>query len=202
MGLVKWKWRIKDIAFTGFFFFLLYQVMLYFLIDASTDKRMLYLPMFFKGVGLCVCYTVMTYALAVGVPFKYYFEAMCVIGFIRTSFGNPLSGAIVTRSFNHVKAKNLALLGSEIDSTHPLAGSFSTVYGEVQRQMLMVSLKEMYGYAIIVALVILAAIILSDYRRFVILSAGKVMKLPEIWKVTKHNHVRHSSVISHKSGHQ
>lgn len=68
--------------------------------------------------------------------------------------------------------------------------------------MLMVSLKEMYGYAIIVALVSLAAIILSDYRRFVILSAGKVMKLPEIWKVTKHNHVRHSSVISHKSGHQ
>lgn len=158
--------------------------MMYFLIDASTDKDMLYLPMFFKGVGLCICYTVLTYALAVGVPLKYYFEAMCVIGFIRTSFGNPMSGAIVTRAFNYIKAKNLALLSSEIDPTHPLADSFSTVYGEVQRQMLMVSLKEVYGYAIIVALIILAAIILSDYRRFIIPSSDNMMKLSQIWRIT------------------
>lgn len=184
MGLVKWKWRVKDIVFTGFFFFFLYQLMMYFLIDASTDKDMLYLPMFFKGVGLCICYTVLTYALAVGVPLKYYFEAMCVIGFIRTSFGNPMSGAIVTRAFNYIKAKNLALLSSEIDPTHPLADSFSTVYGEVQRQMLMVSLKEVYGYAIIVALIILAAIILSDYRRFIIPSSDNMMKLSQIWRIT------------------
>lgn len=182
MGLVKWRCRIKDMVFSGFLFFLVYQLMLYFLIDTSTDKYMLYLPMFFKGMGLCVCYTVLTYALAVGVPFKYYFEAMCVIGFIRTSFGNPLSGAIVTRAFNHVKAKNLALLSGEIDPMHPLTDSFSTVYAEVQRQMLLVSLKEVYGYAILVALAILAAIILSDYRRFIVLSAGKMMKLSHIWK--------------------
>lgn len=186
MGLVKWKLRIKDIVFTGFFFFFLYQLMLYFLIDTSTDKEMLYLPMFFKGVGLCICYTVLTYALATGIPFKYYFEAMCVIGFIRTSFGNPMSGAIVTRAFNHIKAKNLALLSSEIDSTHPFADSFSTVFAEIQRQVLMVSLKELYGYAIIAALIILSAILLADYRRFVIPTTTNMLRLSQIWKTIRH----------------
>ena len=38
LSLVRWKWRIKSIVFTGFLSFFLYQVMLYFLIDASTEK--------------------------------------------------------------------------------------------------------------------------------------------------------------------
>lgn len=187
MCIVKWKWRIKSVVFSGFLFFFMYQLMLYFLIDASIDQNMLYLPMFFKGAGLCICYTILTYALAVGVPFKYYFEAMCVIGFIRTSFGNPMSSAIITRAFNYIKAKNLGLLSGEIDVTHPLSDSFTTVYGEVQRQMLMVSIKEVYGYAIIIALIILAIILLSDYRRYIIPPTNNMAKLSHIWKTIRHN---------------
>lgn len=47
---------------------------------------------------------------------------------------------------------------------HPMAHSFMTLYGEFQRQILLVSLKEVYGYAVIVAIVILLAILASDYR--------------------------------------
>ena len=143
---MKYGWRIKTIVLTGFFSFLLYQVMLYYLIDASTEKYMLYLPLVFKGAGVSIVYTSLTYALAGCVTFNLYFEAMCVIGFIRTSFGGPLNSAILTRLFNHVQQDNTANLGGFIDSMHPMAGSFTSLYSEFQRQVTMVSLKEVYVY--------------------------------------------------------
>lgn len=183
MSLVKWKWHIRYIVLTGFVFFFLYQVMLYFLISPSTDKEMLYLPLLFKGAGLCIVYTALTYALAISVPCMYYFEAMCVIGFIRTSFGNPLSGAFVTRAYNHIHQKNIMLLNSEIDAVNPLSGSFSSVWSELQRQPLLVSLKEVYGYAAIIGLLLLIFILLFEYRRHI--DVLKFPKLAEIWRMTK-----------------
>lgn len=156
VALKKWKWRVKSIVCVGFVSFLLY-----FLIDASTEKYMLYLPMLFKGAGVSIVYTSLTYALAGCVTFAYYFEAMCVIGFIRTSFGGPLNSAIITRLLNGIKHSATADLGSHVDMMHPMADSFMAVYGEFQRQMLMVSLKEIYGYAAIAAVVILLAILAS-----------------------------------------
>lgn len=186
MSLVKWKWRVKMIVLTGFISFFLYQAMLYFLIDASTDKWMLYLPFLFKGAGASIVYTSLTYALAECVTFQYYFEAMCVIGFIRTSFGAPLSSSIITRLFNYVSLENIAGLSSEIDPMNQLSNSFSTVYTELQRQVLMVSLKEVFGYMVIAAILIILAILLSDYRVH-ITSRIKMLKLSQIWKIEKKN---------------
>lgn len=185
LSLVRWKWRIKNIVLTGFLSFFLYQVMLYFLIDASTEKYMLYLPLVFKGAGVSLVYTSLTYALAGCVTFIYYFEAMCVIGFIRTSFGAPLNSAILTRIFNYVQQKNVGGLGSYIDSMHSMADSFTTVYNEFQRQILMVSLKEVYGYAVIIAIIILLAILASDYRHFIFAKSNQMLKLSQIWRLVR-----------------
>lgn len=61
--------------------------------------------------GVSLVYTSLTYALAGCVTFAYYFEAMCVIGFIRTSFGGALNAAVVTRLFRRVSQENTAGLG-------------------------------------------------------------------------------------------
>lgn len=185
-ALVKWKWRVKEIVLAGFFSFLLYQTMLYFLIDPSTEKYMLYLPVLFKGAGVSLVYTSLTYALAGCVTFAYYFEAMCVIGFIRTSFGGPLSSAIFTRLFNYVQQDNTSGYGGYIDSMHAMADSFTSLYGEFQRQILMVSLKEVYGYAVIAAIVILLAILLSDYRYIIASRANPMLRLPQVWRTVRH----------------
>lgn len=185
LSLVRWKWRIKSIVFTGFLSFFLYQVMLYFLIDASTEKYMLYLPLVFKGAGVSLVYTSLTYALAGCVTFIYYFEAMCVIGFIRTSFGAPLNSAILIRMFNHAQQENVAGLGSYIDSMYSMADSFTSVYNEFQRQILMVSLKEVYGYAVIIAIIILLAILASDYRHFIFAKSNQMLKLSQIWRLVR-----------------
>lgn len=181
-ALRRWQWRIKSIVAAGFVSFLLYQTLLYFLIDASTEKYMLYLPMLFKGAGVSIVYTSLTYALAGCVTFAYYFEAMCVIGFIRTSFGGPLSSALITRLLNHIKQSVTGDLGSYVDSMHAMADSFTTLYGEFQQQMLLVSLKEIYGYAALAAVLILLAILASDYRHGIGSRIHRMLRLAQIWR--------------------
>lgn len=149
----------------------------------STEKYMLYLPLVFKGAGVSLVYTSLTYALAGCVTFVHYFEAMCVIGFIRTSFGAPLNSAILARLFKYVSLENTATLGGEIDAMHPMAHSFMALYGEFQRQILLVSLKEVYGYAVIVAIVILLAILASDYRWLI--RPNRMWRLAQIWRVVR-----------------
>lgn len=187
MAVTRWKWRIKAVVLMGFVSFFLYQVMLYFMIDPSAEKYMFYLPMVFKGAGVSIVYTSLTYALAGCVTFNYYFEAMCVIGFIRTSFGGPMSSAIVTRLFNISRQENTAWLGGQIDAMYPGADAFSSIYSEFQRQVTMISLKEVYGYAVIAAVLIILAIMASDYRHMI--RSGKMLRLSQIWRMVRHREV-------------
>lgn len=185
LAVVKWKWRTKDVVLTGFFSFFLYQFMLYFLIDPSTEKYMLYLPMVFKGAGVSLVYTSLTYALAGCVTFAYYFEAMCVIGFIRTSFGGALNAAVVTRLFRRVSQENTAGLGGYLDSMYVPPDALQWIYGEFGRQLTMVSLKQVYGYAVLAALFILFAILCSDYRHLIGSTTQRMLRLSQVWRIVR-----------------
>lgn len=66
---------------------------------------------------------------------------------------------------------------------HPMAHSFMALYGEFQRQILLVSLKEVYGYAVIVAIVILLAILASDYRWLI--RPNRMWRLAQIWRIVR-----------------
>lgn len=182
IAVVRYKLRVKVMLFAGFLCFTNYQMILYFIIDGSTEKCMFYIPMFLKGAGLVIIYTAITYKMSVSVTFQYYFQAICVIGFIRTTFGNAMSSAIVTHTYNAVRQKNLALLSSELDWMNPLTKNFSDLYSEVQRQATMVSLKEVYGYAVLAGIMILIFILLFDYRKQVM---PNMPKLVNVWKMVK-----------------
>lgn len=63
-----------------------------------------------------------------------------------------------------------------------MANSFTAIYNEFQRQMIMVSLKEIYGYAAITAILILLAILASDYRQYINSRINRMLKLTQIWR--------------------
>lgn len=184
MAVKKWEWRIKSVVLTGFISFLMYQAALYFLIDPSTEKYMLYLPVLLKGAGVSLVYTSLTYALAGCVTFSYYFEAMCVIGFIRTSFGGPLGSAVTAHLFSLAKQEHIAVLGGGIDAMAPAGEQFSALYSEFMRQMTMVSLKDVYGYAAMAAVMITVAILASDCRHIMGRGTNRMLKLVQVWKIT------------------
>lgn len=63
---------------------------------------------------------------------------------------------------------------------HAMAGSFTTLYGEFQQQMLLVSLKEIYGYVALVAVLILLVILTSDYRHGIGTRITRMLRLTQV----------------------
>lgn len=94
-----------------------------------------------------------------------------------------MSSAIVTRLFNIVRMENTAWLGGQIDAMYPGAEIPASVFTEFQRQVMMVSLKEVYGYAVIAAVLIIIAVMASDYRHMI--RSGRMLRLPQIWKAVR-----------------
>lgn len=168
-ALIRLHLTYKQVTVVGFVCILMYQVEFYFLISPDTNIEKLYLPVFIKNFGNVAIYIAMTVYLQQMVPFIYFFQALGAVGFIREGIGSPIANAIVGRILKVVQKANYLSLGGELDGTNPLASHlpFGAVYGELQRQTLLVSLKEVYGYAVLASIVFLLGVMAMRYRRIV-----------------------------------
>ncbi|MBD5316763.1 MAG: hypothetical protein HDS11_03735 [Bacteroides sp.] len=157
--LARKKWRPRNLAIVGFCFFTVYQVMLYFLIDPETAFAQLWLPMWFRGVGNAILYIVLAYTLGKNVAFVYYFMALCAIGFIRTGVGTPVCQAVLAYLLTIFRNQSLMQLSMDLTGN-----SAMNLYGELQRQSMMVGIKDVYGIAAAVGIVTIICLCLSDFR--------------------------------------
>lgn len=73
-------------------------------------------------------------------------------------------------------------LSSEMSLDNPVTRNFSALYGELQKQSMMVGLKEVFGVAAAVGIVTIICLCFSDLR-------GKykavIPKLPSLWRMVK-----------------
>lgn len=183
-ALARKKWRPRNVAIVGFVFFTMYQVILYFLIDAETEFHQLWLPMWFRGVGTAILYVVLAYTLGKNIPFVYYFQALCAIGFIRTGVGTPVCQSVLSYILNIFRKESLMQLSNEMTADNHLTQSFSTLYGELQKQSMMVGIKEIFGIAAVVGIVTIICLCFSDLRgKF----KGIIPKLPSLWRMVKYD---------------
>ena len=80
----------KLLISVGFTLIVMYQYYMYFLlIYPDLNIESLYLPNFLKGIGHGVLYISLTIYVAKHIPFKHFFQSLCVLSFIRTSIRNP-----------------------------------------------------------------------------------------------------------------
>lgn len=172
---VRWGGGYKMAVFLGFGLIVVYQVMMYFLVDPGLNIEKLYLPAFLRSVGYVVLYVSLTVYLTGQVPFQHFFQGLCVVGFVRTGFGGPLGEAIYEHWMEHSMASNLGNLSATLDAVNPLAASMprSALIGEAMQQTMLVSLKEIFGWTCIGGIILLLVII--SYR---FLSRGRVGRLP------------------------
>lgn len=49
----------------------------------------------------------------------------------------------------------------------------------------MVSLKQVYGYAVLAALLILFAILCSDYRHLIGSTTQRMLRLTQVWRIVR-----------------
>ena len=162
----KWTYqRMLVIAFSCFAFYLAY---FYFRIDYNLPKEALYLPVFVRSAGYVMVAVMMLTANA-RLPFPYTFlHGLSFQNMFSAALAGPIGNAIVGRVLKMVMARNSMLLGERMDSvelstTH---AQFGELYGMVQVQSLLESMKEIYGWLLFVAILCLVVLMMrhSDIR--------------------------------------
>lgn len=158
------KWRYKTMTAIAFALAIVYLAYFYFLIDYGVEKEMLFIPLFFRGAAAVIISIVfLTSIVQSGLPFQVFPQALTINGFTGAVMGATFGPAVIGEILRHTMAKNASLLGSAItdfnaDTVHAPLGQ---LYGLVQSQALVVSMKEIFGWLLIVAIISLLVILVS-----------------------------------------
>lgn len=158
------KWRYKTMTAIGFSLATIYLAYFYFFIDYGVEKEMLFIPLFFRGAATVIISIIfLTSIVQSGLPFQVFPQALTINGFTGAVMGATFGPAIIGEFLKHVMAKNSALLGASITdfNTNIIHEPLGKLYGLVQTQALIVSMKEIYGWLLIIAIISLTIIIVS-----------------------------------------
>lgn len=158
------KWRYKTMTAIGFALAIVYLAYFYFFLDYGVEKEMLFIPLFFRGAAAVVISIVfLTSIVQSGLPFQVFPQALTVNGFTGAVMGATFGPAIVGEFLRHTMDKNASLLGATLTDFNPSTAHIPTgeLTGLVQMQALVVSMKEIYGWLLIVGIASLAIILLS-----------------------------------------
>lgn len=158
------RWRYKTMTAIGFALAAMYLAYFYFTIDYGVEKEMLFLPVFIRGAASVIISIVfLTSIVQSGLHFFVFPQALTINGFTGAVMGAVLGPAILGEWFQHVMAKNSALLSATLTDFNPSAAHIPVgeLAGIVAAQSMVVSMKEIYGWLLIAALAILLIIAVS-----------------------------------------
>lgn len=158
------KWRYKTMTAISFALAAVYLACFYFLIDYGVEKEMLFMPLFFRGMASVIISIVfLTSIVQSGLPFTVFPQALTINGFTGAVMSATFGPAVIGTFLKHVMARNASLLGVNIVDFNPDVAHIppGQLYGIVQMQALVVSMKEIFGWLLIVALVSLLTILIS-----------------------------------------
>lgn len=158
------KWRYKTMTAIGFALATLYLLYFYFLIDYNVEKEALFGPLFLRGAASVIISIVfLTSIVQSGLPFQVFPQALTINGFTGAVMGATFGPAVVGEFLRHLVAKNSSLLSATLTSSNPAASHIAVneLYGIVKIQATAVSIKELLGWLLIVALTSLVVIAAS-----------------------------------------
>jgi hypothetical protein len=157
-------WRYRTMTAIGFSLAGAYLAYFYFFIDYGVEKEMLFIPLFLRGAGSVIISIVyLTSILQGGMHFFVFPQALTVNGFTGAVMGATFGPAVIGEFLRHTMAKNAALISSAMTDTNTVAGYLPVgqLYGSVQVQALVVSMKEIYGWLLIAAIVSVLVIVIG-----------------------------------------
>ena len=126
------------------------------------------LPVFVRSVAQVLISTVLLTSIT-RLPFPLHFtQGVCMHNLFSSVLAANIGTAIVGRWLNVAMKRNTMLLGERMDSIELSTSHtpFGELYGMVQVQSLLESMKEIYGWLLFVAIVCLIGLMLrySDVR--------------------------------------
>lgn len=156
------KWTYQRMLVIGFSLLAIYLAYFYFCIDYNIPKEALMLPVFVRSVAQVLISTVLLTSIT-RLPFPLHFtQGVCMHNLFSSVLAANIGTAIVGRWLNVAMKRNSMLLGERMDSielstSHTQLGE---LYGMVQIQSLLESMKEIYGWLLFVAIVCLIGLML------------------------------------------
>lgn len=156
----KWTYqRMLVIAFSCFTFYLSY---FYFFIDYNIPKESLYTPIIIRSAGYVIVAVLMLTANA-RLPFPYTFlHGLSFQNMFSAALAGPIGTAIVGRMLKVCMTRNTMILGENIDNItyHSSNINFGELYGMIQLQSLLESMKEIYGWLLLISILCLIGLML------------------------------------------
>lgn len=135
-AITKWHWHTRWMTAIGIGFVLVYTLMMHFLVSASAPSAALVMPLVFCGIGHVTIFITLTVYVQANANFTYYFEMLCLLGFVRTGVGGPIGDALLERSLTALVPYN-GLTGT---------------------------LRELYGFEALIGTIAVVAILLTRFR--------------------------------------
>lgn len=157
------KWTYKTMTAIGFSLAVIYLGYFYFTIDYGVEKEMLFIPLFMRGMASVIISIIfLTSIVQSGLPFTVFPQALTINGFTGAVMGATFGPAIIGEFLKNTVAKNISLLSVNAVDFNPGFNRMDAagIFGEIQRQALIVSMKEIYGWLLIIAILSLTGILL------------------------------------------
>ncbi len=157
------KWTFKTMTLIGFLLIIGYLLVMYFIIDYNLPKEMLIFPIMLRGAGyILIAITFITALMEV--PFSNFWQSLTVQSFISACCGALVGEAFLTQVFKIVMKKNEMLLEANLDNVNLIVRHIpvDTLYGKLQQQAVLVSMKEIYGWLCIAGLFCLMMFLLKE----------------------------------------
>ena len=141
-----------------------YLAYFYFCISPDTNIEAFYLPLVFCGFGSCVLSAVFMLCLKQMVPFLQFFQALSVFNIIQMFLGGAMGSALYTTGINYYMTDNIARYSSHIDAVtvNPAFFDFSSFMNGFIGCLQLVSLKQLYGWALYLCIFTFLAFLLYD----------------------------------------
>lgn len=158
------KWRYKTMTAIAFAFAAIYLGWFYFMIDYGVEKEMLFFPLFIRGfASVIISIVFLTSIVQSGLHFFVFPQALTINGFTGAVMGATLGPALIGEFLRHTMAKNASLISARLTdfNTDIIHIPLGQMYGTVQQQALVVSMKEIYGWLLIAAILSLVIIAVS-----------------------------------------
>lgn len=139
-ALTRRKWSPKTVLFVSFSAIALYALGMTRAVSYGMEAKGMYLPLILCGMGHAGVLIVLTVYAQATANFKYYFQILCLLGFIRTGVGAPIGDAIYSTAL-------MGLMNLRPD--------------------LELSIRELYGYSVLFAAAVLVLIAASRLKKYI-----------------------------------
>lgn len=146
----------------------LYLAEMYARISPSINMQLLCEPLFLRGFSYAVLSATLMLSLQQVMSFKHFFQSLCVFNMLHMTIGGVVGAAIYATGMRYYMSDNIARYAQHIDSVRFTMSPFD--FGEWMEKfiesMLMVSVKQIYGWVLYVCIFVTLMFLLYD-RPFV-----------------------------------